>query len=57
MKETQQRADFAKPRIEEEGLTWPEIFEAYKKTKAGKADKKVTVSSLRDAYRHTFPPT
>lgn len=54
-KETKQRADFAKPLIEDDGLKWPEVFERYAKTAEGKADTKANVDAMRLAYRRQYP--
>jgi len=51
---TTQRAEFAKPLVEK-GLTWPEIFERYATTKAGKADKDASADIMRKAYDRQYP--
>jgi hypothetical protein len=53
-KETKQRANFAKPLVEQ-GLTWPEIFEQYSKTPNGKADKEANPDAIRLAYGREYP--
>jgi len=53
-KETMQRADFAKPLLDN-GLTWPEIFERYAKTAKGKADKSANPDAMRLAYNREHP--
>jgi hypothetical protein len=54
-KETQQRADFAKPLVAK-GLTWPEISGKYAKTVKGKADKTADADAMRQAYHRRYPP-
>ena len=52
-KETKQRADFAKPLVDQ-GLTWPEIYERYAKTAKGKADKTANVDTIRLAHQRQY---
>ena len=50
---TKRRADFAKPLIEDDGLTWPEILAKYQKEQPD--DTGATAHIIRLAYQREYP--